>query len=224
MNLNSRTKFYFFFLFIVFTNFCLSQNSDITKEQDSVINKQSLGYYAYEFSLPITTGDKFAGQGLTGKAGFNMKLHVFVYKGLFVSGTFGANYFKVKNREVVGNYNKTTSTHQYLSLGYEISPWNKLRMGLSASVLGASYFKNKSGYDYDEAIQRDSGQIRSYDFYVNYMLTNELALFLNYAYRNDKMNIKVPTEIQEQFSNANFHNIGIGIRVCFGKKDIISAI
>lgn len=223
MNLNSPTKFIFFLLLMALSKFCLAQNKDLTKQRDTVSNKQSLGYYAYEFSMPVTSGDNFTGQGLKGKAGFNLKLHLFVYKGLFVSGTFGANYFTVKNKEIVGNYDKSTSTHQYLSIGYEISPLPRVRTGLSASVFGASYFKNKAGLDYDEAIQRDSGRIRSYDLYVNYMVTNQLAFFLNYGYRNDKMNIKTPSEIQSQFSHANFHNIGLGIRVCLGKRDVISA-
>ncbi|MBD0831120.1 hypothetical protein [Aestuariibaculum sediminum] len=194
------------------------------KDQGVEVSNKNLGYFAYEYALPITTGDNFTGLGLKGKFGVNLKLHVFVYKGFFVSGTAGAHYFKVKDKSIVGNYEKTTAIHQYLSVGYEIEPVTKLKLGVSAAVLGRSRYKNKIDPNNKLVFQTDRGRIRAYDAYIHYMLVSQLAVYINYTYRNDHMNIQTAAELNSIFDNASFHTIGFGFRFCFGKKDLISTL
>lgn len=183
---------------------------------------QKLGNVSLGLSYPIPTGNNFLNNGMSGKVGLNLKAQFFVYKNVFVAGTLGNNYFKVTDKTIVGSYNKTKESHQFISIGYQLVSSYKTRLGLSVSLYGESKYENHNITNNMDAYQNDSGKINNYEIYFDYMINDEFALYLNYAYRNDKMNIKAPSEIQNVFNNANFHSIGIGVKFYFGNKDIVS--
>tara|TARA_R110000868_G_scaffold406908_1_gene687709 strand:- start:230 stop:889 length:660 start_codon:yes stop_codon:yes gene_type:complete len=219
MNLNFHIKNYSFILIVAICGFSFSQNNTDLKQ-----NNQKLGFGSIDYSMAIPTGDNFVGLGMEGKGGFNIKAQFFIYKHFFIAGTVGSNYFSVKDKTIVGNYNKTTVSHQYLNIGYELLPLPNTRLGLSISLFGESNFENKSNTNNNESFQIDKGRIRSYELYFDYMISDEFAVYLNYAYRNDKMDIQTPPEIQNLFENTNFHTVSIGVKLYFGNKDLVSGI
>lgn len=201
---------------------------DIEKENKETSEKtlkkefQKLGYAAIDFSQPFPTGDNFFGLGMKGDRGFNIKTQLFVYKHIYLSGTIGSSYFSVTNKSVVGNYNKTTASHQFISIGYEFLPLTNIKTGLSLILFGNSDYKNKSMTNSREAFQNDDGRVKGFEIYFDYMINDEFAIYLNYSYRDDKMDIQTAPEIQSLFNNATFHNVGIGVKLYFGQSDIIS--
>lgn len=227
MSLNFHIKHYLLCFIIITSSFSFAQSNDSINKQNNYSKSsqnQKLGYGAIDFSIPIPTGNNFVGLAMQGKRGFNIKVQFFIYKHFFVSGTIGSNYFSVKNKEIVGNYNKTTVSHQYVNIGYELLPLPKTRLGLSASLFGESNFENKNITNTFDAFQNDKGRIRSYELYFDYMISDEFAVCLNYTYRNDKMDIQAPSEIQSLFNKASFHVINIGLKLYFGNSDVISGI
>lgn len=203
----------------------IKENDSLGKSKESIKKGfQRLGFGAIEYAQPIPNGDNFFGLGMQGKGGFNLKAQFFVYRHIFISGTLGTSYFEVSDKSIVGNYDETTLNHQFISLGYEIISLKKIKMGLSFSVYGKSEYENKSMTDNREAFQDDDGHARSYEAYFDYMINEDLAVYINYAYRNDKTNIISAPEIQSLFKRASFHNIGIGIKLYFGQSDIIPSV
>ncbi len=210
------------FTLLFFTSvFSQSENES---NQEIKHDLKKLGFGSIEYVQPITTGDNFFGLGMKGKSGFNVKAQFFLYEHFFIQGNWGVSYFSVKDKSVVGNYDKTTLSYQYISLGYEFLSSSKIRMGLSLSVFGESRFKNHSFTNTREAFQFDDGNVRSYEVYFDYMINSEFAIYVNYGYRNDKMKIQVPSEIQSLFNNASFHNISIGVKLYFGQSNVFPDI
>lgn len=208
----------------VFTQDLPDNDSQNKSKKITIKDWQKLGFAAIEYAQPIATGDNFLGIGMSGKSGFNVKAQFFIYKHIFISGTIGTNYFNVIDKSVVGNYNKTEVNHQYINFGYEVLPSSNTRLGFSLSVYGESEYRNKGFTNNREAFQNDDARVRSYETYFDYMINDEFAVYINYSYRNDKMNIQTAPEIQSLFEKATFHNIGIGIKIYFGQSDIISGI
>lgn len=230
MNSIFHIKYYVFgILFLIsgiaFTQELPDNDAENNLKETTKNDWQKLGFVAIEYAQPITTGDdNFFGLALKGKSGFNIRAQLFVYKHIFVSGIIGSGYFTVTDKSLVGNYNKTKVNHQYVNIGYEIIPAKNMRMGLSFSIFGELDYENESRTNTDDAFQTDEGQIRSYEMYIDYMLNEEFAIYLNYSYRNDKTNIIAPPEIQPLFEHASFHNIGIGIKLYFGQSAILPNI
>ncbi|WMI66803.1 hypothetical protein RBH94_06460 [Aestuariibaculum sp. YM273] len=227
MNLNSRIKFYCFAFILIFKGICIAQINDSMLEINGgkrLPKNQVLGTYAIGYTLPIATGDNFVGKGLEGKGGYSVDAQLFVFKHFFISGTFGVNYFDVKNKEIIGNYYKAKEGHQYLGLGYEFVLATNFRLGFSTALFGKSQFINTSETNNRVAFQRDTGRIRCYELYFDYMLNKIIALHLNAAYRNDRMDIKTASEIQPLFDNAGFYTVTFGLRLYFGNKDVFSGI
>lgn len=178
----------------------------------------SLSLDAY---LPIPTGDKFVGQGMEGKLGFNFKAQMFIYKQTFFKIGFGQTYLRVTDPTITGNYEKTTISSQYLSLGYELLPVDKVRLGLSVGVLGNADYTNKENRNNrDIGFQRDSAKLNIYELYIDYEAYYFMAVTFNYAYRNDKTKISVPQELQSSFDRAQFHNIGLGLKFYLGDNNL----
>ncbi|TBN02448.1 hypothetical protein EYD45_12125 [Hyunsoonleella flava] len=230
MNSIFHIKYFLFGIFsligaIVFAQE-LPENEDENNPEDVTKNDwQKLGFGAIEYVQPITTGDNnFFGLGIKGKSGFNIRAQLFVYEHIFVSATIGTSYFTVNDKSLVGNYNKTQVNHQYVNIGYEIIPVKNVRIGLSFSVFGQVDHENKSRTNTNDAFQIDDGQVRSYEGYIDYMLNKEFAICLNYSYRNDKMDIVSPPEIQSLFERASFHNIGVGVKLYFGQSAVFPTV
>ncbi len=221
MNLTFHIKTYILGILVFAYGFVSSQE----KQEPSVKSDwQKLGFGSIEYAQPSPTGDNFFGQGLQGRRGFNLKAQFFVYKHIFIAGTYGSSVFGVTDKAIVGNYESTKVQHQYINIGYEILPFRNIRMGLSLSVIGQSVFENESFTDNREAFQYDHGNVRSYEFYLDYMINDEFALYCNYTFRNDKMKIQTAPEIQSLFQHASFHNFGIGIKLYFGQESVLPGV
>lgn len=201
------------------------EKEDIIDPEDTirVANMKNLRPRLLALSLdlyqPIPSGDQFVGQALNGKISFNFNAQMYIYRQFFIKVSVGANYFDVENTSVVGNYQKSTFTNESLSLGYEFLPFEKIRLGLSASVLGNSNYTNKI-ISNSGALQRDTAKLNSYGLYLDYEVFYYMAVSFNYSYRNDRTNIQGPEELKSTFERAQFHNVGIGVKFYFDDSNL----
>ena len=217
--MNSIIKNFIFIGTIALGAVCSAQieQNDIIDPEDTirVANMKNLRPRLLALSLdiyqPIPSGDKFIAKGMTGKLSFDFTTQMYIYKQFFFKISVGANYFEVENPYAVGNYQKSTFTNESLSIGYEFLPFDKVRLGLSLSVLGNSNYTNKIVGDL-EAVQRDTAKLNAYGLYIDYELNYFLAVYFNYNYRNDRTNINVPNELKSTFDRAQFHTFGIGLK------------
>lgn len=203
---------------------CFGQNdAEVTEAENKP--KMSKTYYSYnlQYFIPKAFGDNALAKGTKGVGGFNFKLQMGIYKGFFVGANIGDAYLEVTNPEIVGNYKKTTVRNNYLFFGYEYYISEKFKLGLSAAPFAETTYKNKI-FDATEGRQFDTGTFFSVEFYTDYKLSPYIAVFVSYTYRNDTLDIIAPSEIQLQFSSANFHYVGVGVKLCFGQQDLISLL
>ena len=211
-------------IYLFTISYCIGQNhvETVETEDKPAISKT---YYSYnlQYFMPKAFGDNALAKGTKGVGGFNFKLQLGVYKGFFVGANVGAAYLEVTNSEIVGNYKKTTVRNNYFFVGYEFYVSEKFRLGLSAAPYAETTYKNKI-FDTAEGRQFDTGSFFSIEFYTDYKLSPYIAVFASYTYRNDKLDILAPDEIQSQFNSANFHYIGVGVKLCFGQQDLISLL
>jgi len=203
---------------------CFGQNDvEVAESEDNPKTYKTYYSYNLEYFIPKVFGDNALAKGTTGVGGFNFKLQLGLYKGFFVGGNLGAAYLEVTNPEFVGNYKKTTVRNNYLFVGYEYYVSEKFKLGLSAAPFSETTYKNKI-FDATEGRQFDTGTFFNVEFYADYKLSPYIAVFVNYTYRNDKLDILAPGEIQSQFSSANFHHVGMGVKLCFGQRDLLSLL
>ncbi|MGV6831915.1 MAG: hypothetical protein ACWA5P_10220 [bacterium] len=209
-----------FFILSILGSFSFAQENNV--DSDSLSTKKSRYIsYALGYNNPIPTGDNFIGQGLQGNGGFNFKVQIFVYKEFFVGASLGASYFNVSDQTVVGNYNKTRIAEQYLYVGYEFEPISDFHIGLTASVIGSSRYKNTVS---ESIFQRDSARLMSYGAYFAYEIVDEIQVYLDYNYRIDRTQIDVPNALESTFRRGKFHQIGLGIRCSFIGDNFITSL
>lgn len=221
MSIQFRCKLLLILLF--FSALSIGQNtenkSDIKKDSTSPKTYYS---YGFEYFLTQTTGNNALSNGAQGIGGFNMKIQLGLYKGIFIGGSVGSSYLEVTNSAFTGNYKKSTLSNRYLFLGYEHYLSKKFVIGGSYGFLGTTEYKNKI-FSNSEGRQFDSGSFSVLEFYVDYKITKLLVVYLNYGFRKDNLDIQAPSEIQNQFSEARFNNFGIGIKLGFGHTTILES-
>ena len=169
--------------------------------------------------VPISSGDKYIGKSMEGNFGFSLKAQMMIYKQFFIKLGFGASYFKVNDISSTGNYRSTSIANQYISVGYEFLPIKKVRLGLSLSVFGNADYSNKFSEGIS-VIQKDTARLNIYELYIDYEVFYFMAVTVNYAYRNDKTDIDVPSELKSIFDRAQFHTVGLGVKFYFGDNNL----
>lgn len=220
LTLHIRSKIIFPVLFICLC--CFSQNDSINKEKNQVNNRQIFISIALGYVNPVTTGNNFVGNGMEGKGGYNIKTQVFIYKQFFVGYNFGNTFLKVNNQQITGNYTSTVVSSESFFMGYEFLPSIKTRLGFNIGFLGKASYDNRGSTNGDDYYQKDTGTITYYEAYADYEFGDNIAFFLSYNYRTDRMNIVVPELLQSSFNQAAYHTFGIGFRIYIGKSDVVS--
>lgn len=200
---------------------------EVTTADDVSENGHHMVAIGLDYIQPIPTGNNFVGLGMEGKSGFSFNLQLFVYKQIFIGGSVGNSYLTVTNPEITGNYRKSSVRNAYVYAGYEFLQIKKVRLGASIGI-GEADYKNEHFTDTplgnDEAFQFDKGKIYIYKLYAAYEINHIVSVYLDYSYRNDKMRITAPQEIQSLFENAKYHNIGIGLRFYFANHGIFDKV
>ena len=223
MKLHIKVCTVFFFAFS--TSLCVAQEEKSTIERSDTIAANMRNFRPRLFNLsiegysPIPSGSKFIGKSMDGKIGFNFRFQMMVYKQFFVNLGSGQTYFDVKDISSIGNYRSTTITSQYVSVGYEFLPVDKVRLGIGVGILGGADYSNKFT-DGISSVQKDTAKVNIYELYVDYEIFYFMAVTFNYSYRNDKTSINVPQELQSTFERAQFHNIGLGIKFYLGDNNL----
>lgn len=230
MNLRLPIKIFCLSIFMVITMTMFSQvrstqranaNTGISSS-NAMEYRQRFGFISVGYHSPITTGDNFMGQGLEGKSGLDFKFQIYVYKQFFLGLYSGVSYFDVKDTSVVGNYKKTTLAENYFYVGYEFLPADRIRLGVLASLFGDARFKNNFFNESANVYQKDRGKHSSFGVYFNYELSSHLMVYIDYAYRTSKTDIRVAPELNDLFERGNYHSIGVGINFALGTGDLIS--
>lgn len=225
MNSRLRTKSLLITLMLLFVISLDAQDDNGEEEiNEQTLTRQRFAAFNLGYKAPIPTGDNFIGKGLKGKGGVDFRFQLYPYKQFFVGIGLGTSYFTVKNPQIVGNYKKTTLTEQYLYIGYEFLPLEKIRIGLLASVIGDARYKNKYYLNEDDAYQIDHSRLGSYGLYLNYEIGGNFMLYIDYAYRTGKTKIRVPQELEDTFGRGSYHNIGIGLTFVMGTNDFASRL
>jgi hypothetical protein len=213
MSLNLLTRLFLFILVLILP---LNVVSQVTEEEVNSTENKKEGtkiYISTQIDLPIASGDKYIGLAMKGKSGFQFRLQGFVYKGIFIGGAVGATYFKVKNTELVGNYERTNINYSYLFAGYEFISTENINAGISIGFFGDADYVNR--FEDNIAKQKDQANVFAYEGYIDYAFEDGFSVLLNVSYRNDKTKIQTAPEIQARFDRAQFINIGIGLRYRF---------
>ncbi|MGJ8591643.1 MAG: hypothetical protein ACSHXF_03800 [Aquaticitalea sp.] len=224
--MNFHIKAFTISLLFFCTSICVAQQESQTKVERSdtiAANMRNFRPRLFALSLngyaPIPSGDKFVGQAFDGKFGFNFKAQMMIYKQFFINLGLGQTYFDVNNINSIGNYRSTAITSQYVSIGYEFLPLDKVRLGLGVGILGRADYSNKFSEGLS-VVQRDTAKLNIYELYMDYEIFYFMAVTFNYAYRNDKTKIDVPQELQSNFERAQFHTVGLGVKFYLGDNNL----
>lgn len=213
-------------LLLIGTQCVAQENNDDGKVRSDTITANMKNFrprllsFAVDVYVPVPTGEKFVGKGMEGKTSFNIKSQIFFYEQAFLKVGLGETYLRVADQYVTGNYQKTRISDQYLALGYEFLPLDKVRLGLSFSILGNAEYHNEQIFGGNRANQKDTGKLNIYELYADYEVFYFMAITVNYAYRNDRTNINVPQELESTFDRAQFHNFGIGLKFYLGDNNL----
>ena len=171
---------------------------------------------------PFTSGDNFMGEGLEGKSGIDFKVQMYIYKHFFIGLATGASYFDVKNQELIGSYRKSRIAENYIYLGYEFLPTEKLRLGLNISIDSDLDYKNTGFSTSDIAEQHDSAKLNRYGVYLHYELANHFMIYLDYSYNVSRTDIEVPSNLESFFRKGTYSTVGLGIVFTIGSRDLVS--
>ncbi|WP_407556382.1 hypothetical protein [Winogradskyella sp. 4-2091] len=219
----------------VFISFCLlsgclsfsQEDSDKEYEAEekssilSSVERQKYFGFSIGYQNPISTGNNFIGSAYSGSSGYDLKIKLYVYKQFFMEYNNSISYFKVENKELVGNYNKSRIENNFLYIGYEFLPAPGFRLGINAALFGESDIIN-SDFNLGEGIQRDSGTMSSYGLYLTYEIQSHVAFYVDYSFRRIKTNINAPQELDSFFKTGSYNTIGFGIMFLLGKRDLVS--
>lgn len=224
--MNSAIKTYHIILFFFCSAICTAQKTEtLNVERSDTISANMKNFRPRLLSLsleaysPIPSGNKFVKQGFDGKIGFDFKAQMMIYKQFFIKIGFGQTYFDVNDISTTGNFRSTRISNQNLSVGYEFLPLEKVRLGISASVLGNADYSNKFSEGIS-VIQRDTAKLNVYELYVDYEIFYFMAVTLNYGYRNDRTKIDVPEDLKSTFDRAQFHTVGLGVKFYLGDNNL----
>lgn len=217
------------FLICGFTSYAQENKEENIKKEtteqndEKVVNiRQKLFAFSLGFHNPIPTGGNFIGKAYEGKYGFDIRLKAYIYKQFFVEYNLTSSRFNVEDQTLVGNYTEARILSDNFIVGYEFLPIDNFRLGVSASFMGESKTTNSGFLNVVENQQYDSGNLRTYGFYVSYDVTPNASFYIDYYYRVTKTNIDVPEALEDFFRKGTYHTIGVGISLSIGKTDVIS--
>lgn len=208
-------------VFLCFCQFSKAQDNVITLDQQGYVPSEKDKEYnrktficAFDVFGAIPTGDNYAGKFTDGKAGFNLKAAL-TYKGVFAGFVSQTSYIDITSPRETGFYDKTTISGTGLMLGYEISPFQNVNIGLSFTLFGKARYHNTHFTNGDEAEFTDRAKMNLYELNVDYIVSKSFAFYFYYGFRDDRLEIAVPEEINQNFERAKFHNLGIGLKFRF---------
>ncbi|BAO76996.1 outer membrane beta-barrel protein [Winogradskyella sp. PG-2] len=205
-----------------------SQNDSINIENDNSKfkflydeSRQYLGSVSLSYQSPSSYGDNFIGKGFEGKDGFGFGFNVYVYKNFYVGLNYGFNNFDIVDKELIGNYKRTQIEERYFTLGYELLPLSKIRLGIYTSIGGGATLSNTSDSGFSN---RDSGSLWSYGLRLEYEFIENLNFSVEYNWRQIKTNIKTPTEISSFFEKGTYRVLNFGLKFNFGREDLVDKV
>lgn len=229
MNLISVTKLKLLLLLSIifsYSAFSQSQNIDLDStenETTDVISNQKSVAYTFGFFQPNTNSNSYIGQSTRGKISYKLGAQVFVYKNFFIGGYIGSTVLDVTDTSLIGSYEKSRTSDRYLQIGYELPINSSLRFAASIAPIGSARYKNIINSSTNSR-QIDNANIIMFEAYLSYKVFEIISLYIEYSFRNDSTKIKTASQIQDNFKNIQYHNIGFGIKIYLGDKDAISSL
>lgn len=160
--------------------------------------------------FPIAFGDNFVNNGMETKTGARIAFKVNAYKGLYIGPYFSVFNAEVTDKNLLGNYRKTTNFTVGAIAGYE-THINKFDLSLGVGV-GASTYDNDGYYDNFQ----DTATSVWLNPEIAYRVIPYLSFYIAPELRHDFMNIETPAELKDTFKGANYFNISVGLRINLG--------
>ncbi len=192
---------------------------DQTSDTLAVETNQKSAVFTIGGFRPSTMENSNFGRATEEKLSFKLGVQIFAYKGLFLGVFHSSSYFDVTNQDVLGRYYKTTVSAFYLQVGYEQRVVDNFSIGASIAPVSNVIYKNIIDSDRIKQ-QKDDAHFIQYELYLAYNITQTLAVYIDYSYRNDTTGIQTAPEISEDFNNIKFHNFGLGLKIYVGKESL----
>ena len=200
-----------------------SQNDSLNQENSASKfkflhdeSRQYLGSVSFVYQIPSTYGNNFMGGGLDGKDGFGFDVNFFLFKNFYFGLNCGIKNFNVIDVQSVGNYKSTQIEERYITVGYELLPISKIRMGIYSSIYGEATLSNKIEGGQSN---RDSGKFWNYGLRLEYEFTENLNFAICYDWRHINSNIRVPSELETYFEKGTYNVLSLGLKFNFGRYD-----
>ncbi|MDC8000877.1 hypothetical protein POV26_07500 [Aequorivita todarodis] len=160
--------------------------------------------------FPIAFGDNFVNDGMDLKFGARLSFKVDTYKGIYIGPYFSFFNGHVTDRELLGNYSRTTNFTLGLVAGYE-KHIDKFDISIGIGVGASSYSNDRQGDGF-----QDTATALWLNPEVSYRFSNYLGFYIAPEFRHDFMNIDVPAELKDTFNGVNYLNISVGLRINLG--------
>lgn len=186
------------------------ENIDSSYPQESTSQGKNIGNITIGPYIPSAIGNNFVNDGMGTKIGVRLSVKFIVLKSFYIGPYFSTFKADVTNRELLGNYNRTTNFLAGAVVGYE-KRINDITFNLGIG-LGRAIYHNKA----QKNNFKDTAIALSLNPEVSYRISTYIGLYLAPEFRHDFMNIDVPDELNDTFNDVNYFTISFGLRINLG--------
>lgn len=187
-----------------------TENIKTETQQESNGSGKNIGNITVGPYFPIAFGNNFVNEGMNTKIGARLSFKFSVLKDFYIGPYFSVFKADVTNRELLGNYNKTTNLLVGTVVGYE-KHINNFDISLGLGV-GASTYRNQATFDNFN----DTATSVWFNPEVSYRFSPFFGVYLAPELRHDFMNIDFPSELKDTFNGVNYVTISFGLRINLG--------
>ncbi|EAS19681.1 hypothetical protein BBFL7_00227 [Flavobacteria bacterium BBFL7] len=207
MSFNSRL--FIVVIILSFSNIVVAQTDTINDPENNRLRRNVTELFIQRGS---PTGDNYAGNGLSGGLGFGIRTQAYLYKGLYIGAGLSNDFMKVNDMNVVGNYDRATKFNAYLFAGYDYR-FTDLWHITGDIGIGYSQNKNRQTTAQGGAKFRDSGTLFRFTTSIEYEFTPAISVFASPSFEMVDYKIATAPALSNTFSNGNYFNVAIGIRI-----------
>lgn len=189
-------------LLIFTTTCCFSQ----TEEKDNSI----LGYVNFGINHNVGIGDNIISKNFDGRTGFNVGFGMNVYKKIIAGVDYSLFYNTIKDKSLVGQYSRSNVSFFQFQVGYYLSLSNNLKLIPRFGIGPIEYNNQKANIKFN-----DTGTGIAILPEINYIISDNFAIYLAPTYRRDFMQTEAPEEVRDFFRKVNYFQFRFGINLFF---------
>jgi len=164
-----------------------------------------------QFSLlrPIAFGDNFANKALSQKVGYQTTIRFYFLKHFFLGAEGGSFSADVKDKESVGDYDRSNANTYGITGGYSFS-FNESHNVDVALALGSANYRNKKNDLADRFVDR--GSYVKLQLQYNYNFNKHFSIYALAGLRYDHLDIDSSPLIDDFINKAQYLTFGFGIK------------